>query len=224
MLDKLTILICFLGSGIAFLIVLGIIRLTRSNKLPNGSVLIDRVGLKNAEQSPGNRWTQLGVAIPPIINAILEIIVIISCIFDFWDLINSIFAIDLPNWVNWTGIIGLFLCLGWSISVFFYNVNFTRLYKPLSGKYILATGGPYHYVRHPGYIEAAFEFLFFFLATGIWLIVFYAVIFLIALPFQAIAEENLMFNIFGSLYDEYAASTGQFLPGIGRKKRVIQNN
>ena len=138
----------------------------------------------------------------------------VLCIFNYWNASAQIITINFPRFINWIGIIGLWLGIPFDIANFYYNVNFTRLYKPLKDKYVLATGGPYKYVRHPMYVAGAMEVITFFLATGIWIIPFYLIIFLIALPFQANGEEELLKGRFGKIYVDYMAKVGRFVPKL----------
>ena len=215
MIGQTELLIIFLVGTLVFIIGLGIIKRTRSEILPNGSIVIEKIEGKASDLTPGNKWSHLGVTIPTITNKILETIILFTCIFNLWVPTARLIAINLPYFVNWIGLIGILFCLGWAISVFLYNVNFSRLYKPMKGKYVLATGGPYKYVRHPGYVEAIFEMAFFFLATGIWFVIIYFIIFMIALPYQASGEEEVLENIFGDAYRAYKSKTGRFFPKIG---------
>jgi len=208
------LLISFLAGILVFIIGLGLIKRTRSEILPNGSIVIEKIDGKASDLIPGNKWSHLGVTVPAIINKTLETIILVICIFNLWVPTAQLIAINLPYFVNWIGIIGILFCLGWAISVFLYNVNFSKLYKPLKGKYVLATGGPYKHVRHPGYLEAIFEMIFFFLATGIWFVIIYFIIYIIALPFQARGEEEVLGKIFGEIYEDYKSKTGRFFPKI----------
>ena len=214
MIGQTELLITFLVGTLIFIIGLGIIKRTRSEILPGGSIVIEKIDGAASDLVPGNKLSHLGVTIPAIINKTLEIIILFICIFNFWAPTAQLIAINLPYFINWIGIIGVIGCLVWALSVFLYNVNFSKLYKPLKGKYVLATGGPYKYVRHPGYVEAIFEMIFFFLATGIWFVIIYFIIFIIALPYQAKGEEKVLGKIFGNIYDDYKSKTGRFFPKI----------
>ncbi|HUY01426.1 MAG TPA: isoprenylcysteine carboxylmethyltransferase family protein [Candidatus Deferrimicrobium sp.] len=214
MLNRLELLFNFLGCGILFFIGMIVIKRTRSERLPSGSIILQKSESVENNRPPGNRWSQLGVTMPFLFNKSLEILIIILCFVNIWEYTSQLIAIDLPLIVNWIGIIGLWLCVIWSIAGFYYNVNFTRLYKPLPGKYILATGGPYKYIRHPFYVGGAIEILSFILSTGIWIAIILLVIYLITLPFQARGEEKVLREIFGTIYDDYASKTGRFFPKI----------
>ncbi len=214
MIGQIELLLSFLAGTLLFIIGLGIIKRTRSDKLPNGSVVIDKINSNASMLIPGNKLSHLGVTVPVILNKSLEIIVMIICALNFWMPTARIISINLPYLLNWIGIFGIFACLGWAFSVFLYNVNFSRLYKPLKGKYVLATGGPYKLMRHPGYVEAMFEMICFFLVTGIWFISILFIIFIIALPYQARGEEKVLLEIFGQKYQEYQSQTAKFFPKL----------
>ncbi len=214
MLNRFELLINFLGGLVVFLIGFIALKRSRGDKLPSGSIKLEKSNSTNHHQVPGNRWSHLGVTLPIILNSILEIFVIFLCIFNTWDSTFQIIAIDFPRWLNWIGIAGLWLCIPWDLMNFYYNANFTRLYKPLKGEYVLATGGPYKYIRHPMYVGGAIEVFSFLLATGIWFTIIYFIIFIIALPYQASGEEKLLRELFGSIYDEYASRTGRFFPKL----------
>jgi len=67
------------------------------------------------------------------------------------------------------------------------------------------------------YTAGALEVITFFLATGIWIIPIYLIIFLIALPYQSKGEETVLKGRFGKEYDNYVANTGRFIPKIRKK-------
>ncbi len=212
MLNRFELLWSLIIGGVVFFVGLRILKYIRKEKLPKGSILIEKIESDEALQSPGKRWSQIGVSLPLTLNMILEFIVIFLCIFDLWNAMSQIIAINFPAWVNWFGMIGLYSCIPLDLANFYYNVNFTRLYKQIEGKYVLATGGPYRYVRHPMYVGGVLEVMMFFITTGIYIILFYLIFLLLALPYQAKGEEKLLKAIFGDLYDEYISKTGRFFP------------
>jgi len=63
------------------------------------------------------------------------------------------------------------------------------------------------------YVSKVLLGLFIFLATGIWLTVF-TLIAVVSLPAQARGEEKMLHDMFGKVFDDYAAKTGRFLPKI----------
>ena len=104
------------------------------------------------------------------------------------------------------------------VGVYYYNVNYTPLYKPMPKTYVLATGGPYRLVRHPMYVSYLGETLFIFLTTGIWLIAVTAIGW-VSLPRQVREEEEELSVLFGEAYSQYAAATGRLFPRLGAFRR-----
>jgi len=191
-----------------------IVKRIQGNKLPNGSVIITRTAPINNKQIPGRRLSQIAVGFGIIYSYFVLIDFSIHLIFGFW---IFIFIIDLPIWVNWIGIIGLWILGVWVTLTFIYNVNYTPCTSQMKEeKYVLATGGPYKYVRHPAYIAGVFENLFIFIAIGTWMI-FFGLIGFLALPYQAREEEKMLRETFGEIYDDYASKTGRFFPKIWKK-------
>ena len=216
MLNNLEILINFFGMGILFIVGMGLIKRLRGDKIPSGSLIIDKPEIEVKSDIPGNTWSRLGTTIPLMVTKGLEILVMILIFPNLWILLSLYIAFDLPYWVNWTGIIIMWLVIIWDLSNFYYNINVTRLYKPLKDKYALATGGPYKYVRHPMYVGGIIEIAMFFLVTGVWISLILLVIMIIALPYQAKGEESVLKNKFGKIYENYMGNTGRFFPKIKR--------
>ncbi len=213
MLDIFILLTTIFGIWIIKFILPPIIKRNRGNQLPKGAILISKNTPINDKQIPGRRWSQIGVTFGILFSYLILIDLVFHLIFGFWDY-NYIFIIDLALWVNWIGVIGMWLLGVWVSIIFIYNVNYTPCTSELKEeKYVLATGGPYKYIRHPAYIAGVFEVLFIFLATGIWLILFGLIGFL-ALPYQAKEEEKMLREMFGENYDDYASKTGRFFPKI----------
>jgi len=103
--------------------------------------------------------------------------------------------------------------------ILMYNVNFTPCTAPMKAKYVLATGGPYRYIRHPVYLSESLGTIFAFLATGVWANVF-GVVSWLALIEQAKAEEASLERKFGKIYTDYMKRTGRFLPKLVRSKTM----
>lgn len=218
MLSNLELLINFFGMGLLFILGLGFIKRLKGNKIPQGSILIEKIESNIKNEIPGNLWSRLGTTVPILIIKGLEILVMILSFPNLWIIIAPFIAFDLPYWLNWVGIIVLWFVIIWDIMNFYYNINVTRLYKPLKGKYALATGGPYKYVRHPMYTGGVLEILMFFLVTGVWMVLILLTIMTIALPYQAKGEEKVLIKKFGSVYEDYLERTGRFFPKIVSKK------
>ncbi len=216
MLNRFELLFGILSSWITSIILIIIVKKRGKDKLPKGSIVIEGLDLKDNKELPANKWSRRGVYCGVGINTLIIISVIILCIIDWWTPISAIIALDLPIWINWIGIAGIWIQDMWGVSIFAYNVNYTSLTRPMKGKYVLATGGPYNIIRHPMYVGKMVLTFFIFMATGIWL-TFFSFIGLIALPSQAKGEEEALKKIFGEKYKEYASKTGRFFPKLKRK-------
>lgn len=216
MLNNFILLFTIFGIWTIKFILLPIIKRIRGNKLPKESIIVKINAPINNKQIPGRRLSQIAVGFGILYSYIILIDLVFHYIFGFWD-INLIFIIDLPIWVNWTGIVGMWFLGVWVTIIFIYNVNYTPCTSQMKvEKYILATGGAYKYIRHPAYIAGIFENLFIFLATGAW-IIFFGLIGFLALPYQARKEEEMLREMFGEIYEDYASKTGRFFPKIRKE-------
>ncbi len=208
MLNRFELLFSIVGGWMISIIIIIILKLKRGRKLPKGSIIID--SSSNSKEiiiSGYNPLLLIGMGS----ISFLTFLVIFLCIFDFWSTFASYLAVNLPIWLNWTGIIGIWIQDCWGGLVFAYNVNYTPAYKPMKTEYILATGGPYRSIRHPMYTAKAFLVIFFFLATGIWFS-FLGIISWFVLPSQAKREEKALLRKFGITYENYVKKTGRFFP------------
>ncbi len=194
-----------------------IIKRIRGNNLPKGCIIIDRDIPINKKQRPGNRLSQIAVGFGIFYSYVILFDYAIRLTILGFGEHNLFFIMELPVAVNWIGIIGMWLLGVWVSLTFTYNVNYTSCTNKMKvEKYVLTTGGPYKYVRHPAYIAGIFENLFIFLATGIWGILFGLIGFL-ALPYQAKEEEKMLSEIYGEIYTNYMSKTGRFFPIFKRK-------
>ena len=213
----------FLLAMLVPMIVEGIIALfTRRNnkdKLPPGSYLVETTPNFTEEKAPGTTWSRYGGLIGHWIGDLsifgLVVIYALSFIFPSVDLYGYVspIIIDLPPMVNWIGIAGMWLVLALGAWTLMYNVNFTPCTQPMKVRYVLATGGPYNYVRHPVYLGESLGTIFAFLATGVWINIF-GVDSWFALMEQAKAEEASLGRRFGKIYTDYMKKTGRFLPKL----------
>lgn len=188
-----------------------IIKRVRGNNLPKGSIIVTKNTQINNKKIPGRRLTQIAVGAAILYSYFILIDIAFRYITGLW---IYIFMINLPFWVNWIGLIGMWVIGIWVTFTFIYNVNYTVCTSQIKEKnYVLATGGPYKYVCHPAYIAGVFENLFIFLATGAWTI-FLGLIGFLALPYQAREEEKMLKEKFGEIYEDYLSKTGRFFPKI----------
>jgi protein-S-isoprenylcysteine O-methyltransferase Ste14 len=186
------------------------------NKLPPGSIVITDPIPTEYYKLPANKKTRILVTLGLGSSSFFFILIIFSCIFNLWNYISNLFAFNLSIWLNWIGIIGIWICYGWGVLVMYYNVNYKPLFRPMKGQYILATGGPYKIIRHPMYTEKLFVLIFLFLATGVWIILI-GLLGFIWLPKQAKGEEELLLELFREQYSDYMNKSGRFLPKIKKK-------
>jgi protein-S-isoprenylcysteine O-methyltransferase Ste14 len=215
-LNRFELLISFLGAWIVSGIIYAILKRRMRDKLPKGSIVINATIPFKSEKKPGSQISKLGVTIGMGTSSLTFVVVIILCAFDLWDFVSKFIAINLPYWVNWIGIIGIWINYIYGLSIMVYNVNYTPLFKPMKAKYVLATGGPYSLMRHPMYMIYFYRLFLIFLATGIWFM-FFGLIGFVALPYQAKKEEEALQELFGKVYEDYASKTGRFFPKIQKK-------
>ena len=211
----LAFLVPMILEGVVFLFT----RRNNRDKLPPGSYLVETAPNLAEEKAPGTTWSRYGGLLGHWIEDLsifgLVLIYTLSYIFPSVDLYRYIspLIIDLPPMVNWIGIAGMWLVLALGAWTLTYNVNFTPCTQPMKARYVLATGGPYSYVRHPVYLGESLGTIFAFLATGVWINVF-GVVSWFALMEQAKAEEASLEGRFGKIYTDYMKKTGRFLPKL----------
>jgi len=142
LLNRLELLASLLGAWIIAGIGYSIIKHKRRKILPKGSIIIEKEisGVENKKL--GSRWAHIGIIIGMGSTTVLLILAVLLSIFNIWESTSSYIAFNFPSWINWIVIIGIWTCYGWGTLVMAYNVNYTPLFKPMEGKYVLATGGP----------------------------------------------------------------------------------
>ena len=199
-----------------------VILYTRRNnrdKMPPGSYIVETTANLIDKKAPGTAWSIYGGLIGHWIGDLsifgLVVIYTLSYVFPSVDLIRYVspLIIDLPPMVNWVGIAGMWLAYALGAWILMYNVNFTPCTQPMKARYVLATGGPYSYVRHPVYLSESLGTVFAFLATGVWVNVF-GVVSWLALMEQAKSEEASLERRFGKIYTDYMNRTGRFFPKL----------
>jgi len=217
MLGRFEILVGIGGPMVIGLIFEVIVRKKRQKGyLPPGSIVVEGPEPEKRGMPPSTPWVRRASTIGISFVSFFSFWALIVSIFD-WLSTPAILIFDLPPWVNWGGMVALWFEVIWGLSVLFYNVNYTALFLGMKGKYVMASGGPYKYLRHPAYVGKAIETLCIFLITGL-LPVLLAVPFWGALPKQAAGEEAVMRELFGRQYEDYMQRTGQFFPKFHRLK------
>jgi protein-S-isoprenylcysteine O-methyltransferase Ste14 len=218
MLGRFELLFGILGAWIVSIIIIVIFKTKLGDHLSKGSIAVEESRRIEIQKPPGTRLSKILITVGFGINSLIIFIVIFLCIFDFWAVIAPYIAVDLPYCVNWLGLIGIWIYTLWGTLTIVYNVNYTPLYKPIKKDYVLATGGPYKWVRHPMYASKSIAPIIFFTATGIWISLFGLISWILLVP-QVKAEENMMLKKFGIVYREYSKKTGRLFPKFKLKTK-----
>ncbi|QDU25868.1 Isoprenylcysteine carboxyl methyltransferase (ICMT) family protein [Anatilimnocola aggregata] len=125
-------------------------------------------------------------------------------------------AMPLPAWLRWTGVVTGALCsllMYWTLSSLGKNLTDTVVTR---SEATLVTSGPYRWVRHPFYVTAALLMASVTLLTANWFIGISSVAVLALLAVRTPKEEQMLIERFGRQYRDYMATTGRFIPRIGR--------
>jgi len=128
MLERFELLLAIVGGWLVSILILIVIKLKRGKKFPKGAVFIED-GNSNETIIPGyNIFLLIGMGLISFLN----FFVVFLCIFNFWDSFSQYIAFDFPKWINWIGILGIWIQDGWGVAVFSYNINYTPAYKSRS--------------------------------------------------------------------------------------------
>ena len=197
-----------------------------AKRLPPGSYVAEGSAASQEERAPGTLWSKYGGLIGHWMSDFTVFAFVIVYLlyylvpgFDLWMYVSP-YVVDLPAWVNWVGIAGLWLLQALNAMVMWYNTNFTMCTEPMKAHYVLATGGPYRLVRHPAYLSESLSTVVVLLATGVWFNLFGFVSWF-ALWVQAKAEEEALARRFGDVYVQHCQRTGRFFPRL-RKSQVTR--
>lgn len=214
MLTNFELSFAIFGSIIIQIITYVILRIKRGSKKPKGTILENGKSNPEAGRKTGNPilWTITFVGL--CVYFIIVIRMIGHCLTNSWESSNLyIHAIRFPIWVNYVGIGILWLSGILKGGIMTYNINFTPFFFPMKKDYMLATGGPYKFIRHPTYVLHVLWALSLFLMTGVQWLIISLVCYLSYIP-QAYYEEKALQKIFGAAYEEYASKTGIFFPKL----------
>lgn len=210
MLDAETIAFVIIGAGVVFGFGLPALLRFRGDKLPAGSVVVER-GDDIDLEIPSPWWVKFGILFAMGGTIFVSISYVILVILDFWSGVSFPFVVNLPTWLNWIGLIGIWAEMAWGCTVMYYNINYLPLTRSIPNRYVLATGGPYRIVRHPMYFAYFILNISLFFATGLWILGVVALGWL-TIRRQMAAEEAILHVMFGEVYSEYMNRTGQLFP------------
>jgi protein-S-isoprenylcysteine O-methyltransferase len=94
------------------------------------------------------------------------------------------------------------------------GTSYTRTLRTASGQR-LVTGGPYRWVRHPGYLGSILVWVGAALAFHSWLAaLIVAILMLLSYGWRIRSEERMLADHFGDVYRDYAARTSRLFPGL----------
>jgi len=120
--------------------------------------------------------------------------------------------------VGWAAWAGVGLCLfglamrAWSMGTL--GGSYTRTLRTAPGQQ-LVTGGPYRWVRHPGYAGSILVWVGAALAFHSWLAaLIVAALMLLSYGWRIRSEERMLADHFGDVYRDYAARTSRLFPGL----------
>ncbi|OLS13491.1 MAG: hypothetical protein RBG13Loki_2945 [Promethearchaeota archaeon CR_4] len=215
-LDRFALLGGLGGTLLVKIIVYFIVTRFRDCNLPPGSVVLDHPLPDSPSRPPGTRWSQAGITTILVVDYGFAIFTVIASITGSWVFVPPFLFLHLPVWLNWVGVVSVWILDLWVVSLLYYNVNYTAAFQGIKGKYVLATGGPYKWVRHPSYMVACLGTIAIFLVTELWPALL-CILLWGAVRAQAIGEEGMMRKIFGETYEKYYNTTGRFLPKLTRK-------
>jgi protein-S-isoprenylcysteine O-methyltransferase Ste14 len=125
-------------------------------------------------------------------------------------------SLPFPAWLRWTGAaIGVVtpMLLLWTLRSLGPNLTDTVVTRQA---HTLVTRGPYRWVRHPFYDCMALFTLSLGLMSANWFVLAMGVAVFTLLATRSRTEEEKLLERFGEPYRAYRATTGRFLPGIGR--------
>ena len=125
-------------------------------------------------------------------------------------------SLPLTATLRWSGV-GLCvltaLLLIWTLGSLGKNLTDTVVTRQA---HTLVTRGPYQWVRHPFY-DCMFLFLIgTILMTANWFVMAAGLVVFAILAARSKTEEEKLLERFGEPYRAYRASTGRFIPGIGK--------
>lgn len=127
-------------------------------------------------------------------------------------------AMPLPVWLRWfgafTGGLGVLLAY-WTLTSLGKNLTDTVVVRKNA---TLVTNGPYRWVRHPFYVTAGSLMISVTLLSANWLIGLSGLLAMTLLLIRTGKEEQMLVDRFGQDYRDYMATTGRFIPRIGRIK------
>ncbi len=162
-----------------------------------------------------DRWQEplyilLGVRLIALVTMVGLVTYVINPQWMAWS------SLPLPTWLRWAGVV--LGCLAavlliWTFRTLGKNITDTVVTRR---EHSLVTGGPYRFVRHPFYVSLLGAVVANSLVTANWLLLILGLTVFTLLAIRSRQEEANLIARFGDAYRRYRASTGGFLPRLGR--------
>jgi protein-S-isoprenylcysteine O-methyltransferase Ste14 len=134
----------------------------------------------------------------------------------YFGLGNAVIPGRVPEWFDGQRVVGTLIMvlaavmMSWAL----HSFRSWRFRAALSADHQLATGGPFHYVRHPIYLGLDLVAL----GSAVWVptptLWLAAVLMIISGDLRGRAEEKLLATRFGLEYSNYLSRTRRFIPGV----------
>jgi protein-S-isoprenylcysteine O-methyltransferase Ste14 len=160
---------------------------------------------RNAVEQEG-RWLFLGRTIASLF---LALILVLYAYNSSW---LETFAIVLPEWLRWGGVILGLVGFGlWTWTQAVLGKEYSPLLQ-VGDQHRLVTIGPYARIRHPMYTAMSAVAIALALLSANWCFVLFAIALVIGFVLRAPREEQMMQARFGNTYAEYMKKTGRFFP------------
>jgi protein-S-isoprenylcysteine O-methyltransferase Ste14 len=169
----------------------------------------DRAGGAVSRRSdPAWFWIWMSIAGPPLALACAAFLIQPRWV-DFA-------RVDTPGWLRWLGaplaLLGVAL-FGWMFRHLGLNVTPTSVPRVSA---TLVITGPYRWIRHPMYSAALVLVVAATLLTANLVVGVCGIIMFALLAARSRVEERRLAEKFGRAYRDYQATTGRFVPRIGR--------
>ena len=169
-------------------------------------------------QATGEKLDRTQEGIPMLVTIRLAGLVLFLSVFMFMiDPARTAWsAIPLPQSVRWGGVIlGLVAAMAelWTLRSLGPNLTDTVVTRRT---HTLVTRGPYRWVRHPFYDCMVLFTTSAALMMANWFVLAMGVLTFALLAMRSRTEEQKLLERFGEPYRAYRATTGRFIPGVGR--------
>jgi protein-S-isoprenylcysteine O-methyltransferase Ste14 len=134
----------------------------------------------------------------------------------YYGIDDAVFHNRIPEWLPGQRILGaVIISSGAALSMWaLLYFRSWRFRAKLDAGHELATGGPFHYSRHPIYLSLALLAI----GTAVWTptpaLLIAAALMVLGSDIRARAEESVLLSVFGDAYRAYMAHTRRFIPGV----------